>query len=239
MKTRTFIIGLFCLMATVSRGQEFSIRTTEITADEVIVHYDLLDTTRNRTYTVFVYSSRDNFLTPLTKLSGDVGIEVRPGVNRRIVWSSKEELGATFDGEVELEIRGRVYIPFIRFEGFQEISVRKRTVPFLVKWSGGTRQNILDFQLWRGNKLVYTFPNIPNAYEYKLVIPRSVRPGEDYYLRITDTKNKEQVVTTPKFIVKRKIPLLVKVLPVLGVGYLAYVLTKKEPDVAEAPGPPN
>jgi len=226
-------------MATVSRGQEFSIRTTEITADEVIVHYDLLDTTRNRTYTVFVYSSRDNFLTPLTKLSGDVGIEVRPGVNRRIVWSSKEELGATFDGEVELEIRGRVYIPFIRFEGFQEISVRKRTVPFLVKWSGGTRQNILDFQLWRGNKLVYTFPNIPNAYEYKLVIPRSVRPGEDYYLRITDTKNKEQVVTTPKFIVKRKIPLLVKVLPVLGVGYLAYVLTKKEPDVAEAPGPPN
>lgn len=243
MKTKAFIIaGFLCLTAAASKAQEFTIKSIELTAEQVIVYYDLVDTTKNRTYTVFVYSSRDNFLAPLTKLSGDVGMEVKPGKNRRVVWSSKEELGAAFDGDVELEIRGRVYVPFIRFEGFEDIAVRKRTVPFLVKWSGGSRQNILDFQLWRGEKLVYTFPNVPNAYEYKLVIPRSVKPGDDYYLKIADTKNKEQVVVTPKFIVKRKIPLVAKVVTLLGLGYLTYVLTKgpeEIPDVKEAPGPPN
>lgn len=223
------------------QAQDFTIRKVEINPEHIVLHYDLLDTTRNRTYTVFVYSSRDNFLAPLTKVTGDAGIEVKPGANRKIYWNAREELGHHFDGDVELEIRGRLYIPFIRFEGFQEVDVRKRTVPFLVKWSGGTRQNILDFQLWRGDKLVYTFPNIPNAFEYKLSIPGSVKPGKGYYLKISDTKNKEQVVYTSKFDLKRRVPLLLKVLPLMGVGYLSYHLLSVDTGnkwLDEPPGTP-
>src|SRR6267142_1510893 len=124
-------------------AQDFSITLVELTPESLVVHYDLADTTRNRTYTVSMYSSSNNFLTPLTKATGDIGLQVKPGINRRIVWDAKGELGGLFDGEVELEIKGRIYVPFLRFEGFQAIEVKKRATPFLVKWSGGSRQNIL------------------------------------------------------------------------------------------------
>ncbi len=241
----TVLMAMFLLQGQRTVAQTFEVRSIEINTEGLILHYDLLDTTRNRTYTVNVYSSHDSFLAPLTKVTGDAGLEVRPGFNRRIVWDAKSELGATFDGDVELEIKARVFVPFLRFEGFQTIEIRKRTVPFLVKWSGGSRQNILDFQLWQNGKKVYTFPNIPNTGEYRLTIPSSVRPGHDYYLRIADSKNTDQVVMTSKFTVKRKIPVALKLLPLLGAGYLAYSLgqgssgPQETPPIDPAPGVPK
>jgi hypothetical protein len=227
------------------QAQEFTIKQVELTSDQVLLHYDLLDTTKNRTYTIHVYSSRDNFLAPLTKVSGDAGLEVKPGLNRKVTWNSKEELGPAFEGNVALEIRGRVYIPFIRFEGFEDVTVRKRKVPFIVKWSGGTRQNILNFQLYnKEDKLVADFPNAPNDSEYKITIPTSVKPGEGYYFKISDTKNSELVVITSKFDVKRKVPLALKAIPVLAVGGLIYFLASGSgngaPEVETPPTtPPN
>ena len=220
-------------------AQEFAIKMVEMTADQVILHYDLIDTTRNRTYTIYVYSSRDDFLTPLTKLSGDAGLEVKPGLHKKIVWNSKEELGATFEGDIDLEIRGRVYIPFIHLVGFEDAKVRKRKVPFIVKWSGGSRQNILNFQLYKGEKLVHTFPNAPNESQYKITIPTSVKPGKDYYFKISDSKNSEQVVITSKFDVKRKIPLVLKAIPIAGIGVLIYFLTGSDNEPKDLEGPPT
>jgi hypothetical protein len=175
----------------------------------------------------------------LEKISGDAGLEVKPGANRRIVWDSKEELGSMFNKGVQLEIRGHVYVPFIRFDGFDQIKVRKRTVPFLVKWSGGTRQNILDFELYKEEKLVYSFPNVPNSYEYKLVIPASVKPGGDYHLKVSDTKNKDQVVNTGIFSIKRRYSLALKAVPVVIAGGLVYFLTSGNKSPKEKPGPPD
>ncbi|HZY81943.1 MAG TPA: Ser-Thr-rich GPI-anchored membrane family protein [Cyclobacteriaceae bacterium] len=234
------LIGI-CLAVNLS-AQDFAIKKMEVTPDQVIIHYDLVDTTRNRTYSVFLYSSVDNFLSPVTKVFGDLGIEVRPGLNKKISWNSKEELGPNFNGEVSLEVRGRMYVPFIRFDGFEDVPVRKRKTPFIVKWSGGTRQNILNFQLYKGEKLVHTFPNAPNENEYKLEIPMSVRPGDGYYFRIADSKNRDQVVITPQFQIKRKYPLVLQALPVGVVGAVAFLLIAREkgPDYVDAAPPaPN
>lgn len=240
--------GLFLVLVTVAGtyAQEFAIKTVELTNDLVVVHYDLVDTAKSRTYSVFVYSSRDNFLAPLSKISGDAGIEVTPGLNRKISWRVREELGNDFNGEVALEIRGRVFVPFIRFVGFEDVEVRKRKTPFIVKWNGGTRQNILNFQLYKkstsGDRLIHTFPNAPNENEYKLELPTSVRPGTDYYFRISDSKNKDQVVLTPTFSVKRKIPLVFKLLPLVVMGATEPVwiklFVKDDNFLEEAPGPP-
>ena len=224
------------LVSMSSLAQEFSIKQVEMQGDQLALHYDLIDTVKNHTYSIYVYSSKDNFLNALEKISGDAGLEVKPGRNRKIVWNAKEELGATFAGEVELEIRGRVYIPFIRFEGFQDVEVRKRGVPFLVKWSGGTRQNILNFQLYQDGKLRHTFPNAPNNAEQKITIPTTVKPGNGYYFRISDTKNKDQVVITPSFEVKRKYPLALKAVPILLIGGAIYFLFPDPlPDPIEGP----
>lgn len=237
MKKRLQVFLLpFLALSYEASAQEFSIKQIEVRSDRLTLHYDLIDTVKDHTYSVYVYSSKDNFLSPLEKISGDAGLEVRPGANRKIIWNAKEELGPTFTGEVALEIRGRVYIPFIRFEGFKDVEARKRGVPFLVKWSGGTRQNILNFQLYQGEKLKHTFPNAPNNSEHRITIPASIKPGKGYYFRITDTKNKDQMVITPQFEVKRRYPLALKVIPVLLVGGAIYfLLPDPGPDPIEGP----
>lgn len=235
---RTQFLIFFIFLTRLVSAQDVTIQSIELTAEQVVLHYDLIDTTKNRTYTIFLYSSKDNYLAPLGKVSGDVGIEVKPGMNKRIAWSAREELGTSFVGDVDLEIRGRVYIPFIRFDSFDQVKVRKRGVPFLVKWAGGTRQNILNFELMRGEKLVYTFPNVPNAFEYKLTIPKNTKPGNGYSLRVSDTRNKDQVVTTSTFTIKSRIPLLVKAVPILALGGLVYVIATKPSGSSDKPDPP-
>lgn len=228
--------------ATTSKAQDFSIKFAELSENGVVVYYDLIDTVKERTYSIYVYSSRDNFLAPLKELSGDQGLEVKPGKNKKIAWNAKQELGATFNGAVELEIRGRVYVPFLRFQGFEHVPVYKRKTPFIVKWAGGTRQNILNFQLYKGEKLVHTFPNAPNESQYTIEIPNTVKPGTGYFFRISDTKNKEQVVVTPQFTVKRKIPLIVKAIPLAIIGFVAYKLfsgSKGNDELDLPPGAPE
>lgn len=222
-------------------AQEFTIRKTEISGESIIIHYDLIDTVKSRTYTVSVYSSRDNFLSPLQKVKGDQGLEVRPGAQKRIVWSAKEELGATFRGDVELEIRGRVYIPFVKFNGFQEEQVIKRGKPVIMTWSGGTRQNILNFSIYRGDKYIDVIPNVANSGSYELTLPKSIKPGKGYYFLVSDSKNKDQVMRTPTFIVKRKIPLALQAAPIVLIGGAAYLLTrpKGNDDLEEPSGPPG
>lgn len=221
-------------------AQEFSITRFELAGDKLIVSYNLVDTVKNRNYTVSLYSSKDNFLNPVQKVSGDAGLEIAPGLNKKIVWNAKEELGANFEGKVAVEIRGRLYVPFVKFLGFEDYKVRKRGVPFVITWSGGTRQNVLNFDLYNGDTKVWTQAGIGNTGNYEMTIPKSVKPGSNYRFRISDSKNKDEIVYTDKFIIKRKIPLLVQMIPLVGVAAGAYFLTgdkEKKNGIASPPCP--
>lgn len=227
------------MLSLMSNAQEFYINKLEITSENLIIHYDLVDTAKNRTYTVNVFSSKDNFLSPMQKMKGDVGLEVKPGNNRRIVWASKEELGSSFNGDIELEIRGRVYIPFIRFDGFQDGQVFKRGRAKSITWSGGTRQNILNFALYKGDTYVDVIPNVANSGSYDLILPTSIKPGSGYYFMVSDSKNKDQVMKTNQFKVKRKVPLLLKVLPVALIAAVVPSLAGGSSNSSELGGPPE
>lgn len=220
MKAKRYylIVASFCAAGLSARAQEFTIKKVEITPEALSVYYDLIDTARAHVYTVTVFSSKDNFLNPLQKVKGDVGLEVRPGLNRKVVWNAKEELGPSFKGEVELEVRGRVYVPFIKFNDFSEGRAFKRGKATAITWAGGTRQNILNFRLYKGEELVTVIPNIANSGNHELTIPISVKPGSGYHFVVADSKNRDQMMITPKFTVRRKVPLLVKVVPMALLG---------------------
>ena len=221
-------------------AQEFTIKDVEMTADGIALHYDLLDTTKNRFYTVHVFTSKDDFLNPVTKVKGDVGLEVRPGPNRKILWDPKE-FGADFRGDIEIEIRGKVHIPFVQFTNLKDFKAFKRTKPTTLTWTGGTRQNILNFNLYKDEELVTVISNVANSGNYNMVIPRSVKPGNGYYFLVADSKNKDQVMKTSEFSVKPRVRLIFKILPVVALGGLVYVLLPEpEPDPLEDPfGPPE
>jgi len=238
MKKILIILNLM-LVAMGACAQEFNMKRFELAGDQLLLYYDLLDTAKNRSYTVHVYSSRDNYLNPLQKLSGDVGLEVKPGMNKKITWNAKEELGAEFEGNVAIEVRGKLYIPFVRMSGFDDTQVRKRGVPFMMTWSGGTRQNVLNFDLYKGAEKVWTQAGVGNTGKYEMTIPKNVKPGEGYRFKISDSKNRDDVVYTGDFAIKRKVPLLLKMIPVVAVAGGAYFLlqSNETPDIGDAPCP--
>lgn len=220
-------------------AQEFHVKRLEAAQGKINIYFDLIDTLA-RGYTINVYSSRDNFIAPLQKITGDVGLEVKPGLSRKIVWDATAELGPDFDGKVALEVRGRAYIPFVRFDRFEEYKALKRGKTYMINWTGGTPQNILHFELYKGEKKVgVNFTDVANTGKYKMTLPKSVKPGKDYTFKITDTKNKDEIVYTGKFAVKPKVPLMVKALPVLGVGALVYLLTSGDSGPKNIPDPVN
>ena len=203
------------------QAQELSVKRMELNGDNVIVHFALLDSLAGRTYSVNLYSSRDNFVNPLTLISGDAGMDVKPGVERKVVWNAKQELGALFDGKVAIELRAKVYIPFLRFDSFTKI---KRGKPTQVTWRGGTPQHILNFELWRKGQRILTIPNVPNAGHTQMEIPASVKKGRGYTFKIVESKNKDLAIQTLPFAVKPKHPFLVKVIPFIAIGGAFYAL---------------
>lgn len=236
-------VVLFCITSTAVISQDIIIRRIELEADKVSLFYDLKDTTRGRFYTLNLYSSRDNFINPLTKATGDLGLEVVPGSNRKIEVNAKEEFGATFEGKVAFELRAKVYIPFIRLEGFNDYKKFKRGKPYEIHWSGGRPQNVLNFELYKGDSKVHTFSNIANGGKYVMIFPPDTKPGDNYRFKISDTKNKDEIVNTKEFSVKPKIPLALKLVPFVAVSAGLYFILKpkdKCPDcLPEFPLPEN
>lgn len=236
---KNLFVFVLVLVTLKSIAQDFSIKKVEQSADKIFVYYDLLDTVAGHTYTMSLFYSKDNFISALQKVRGDVGLEVRPGANKVIEWSAKEELGADFkEGDISLEVKGRLYIPFIRFDG--DYSVFKRGKKYELTWTGGTQQNILNFDLYQDKEKITSFPNIANVGHYTLVIPTSVPPGRNFRFRISDSKNKDQVVNTASFSIVRKVKLVYKVVPPVVIGLAAYLfIQSNQPKPLEGPPTPD
>jgi len=65
-------------------------------------------------------------------------------------------------------------------------------------------------ELFKGNQRVQGEMSHPNNGSYTLSIPSNAKPGKDYRLKLTDTKNSNDVVFTPFFKVAPKVPTAVK-----------------------------
>ncbi|MEQ9217916.1 MAG: hypothetical protein RLO17_07740 [Cyclobacteriaceae bacterium] len=239
MKNRIIYLISMMLMGLNSMAQQFDITIIEQTQDNLIVHYDLLDTTQDRTYSIYLYLLTDSTIAPVKEVIGDVGLEVRPGINNRIIWNARKELGSDFKGKIELEVRGKVYVPFIEFEGFPENQVLKRGKSYTFAWSGRSSSNILEFKLYRGEELKAVLPEVANTGDANIEMPTSIKPGK-YRFYITDSRNKDQEVHSPVFIVKPRVPFLLKVVPlVIAGGVATYFITREEQKKpSDVEGPP-
>jgi hypothetical protein len=239
---RWILIALFgvCVFG-FTQGQNIEIRSFQQTGETLVVSYDLLDTIEGRSYSIRMYSSVDGFINPLEHVAGDIGLEVKPGRGKTISWQLLKELPPGFDGKVAIEIRGRLFLPFINTNAINQYKVFKRKREYNITWGGGTPQNILNFDLYHGDKKVHTFPNIANVGHYSMILPVHIQPGKGFRFRISDAKNKDEVVYSGEFKVKRKVPLLLKAIPIamIGGGIYYLVTMKKENDDLGDPDKPG
>lgn len=223
---KLLFIPIGVMLTFAASAQEFTIKKMELDGDRINIYYDLIDTTANRTYTVNLYSTIDNYTSPLLKVSGDQGLEVKPGINRKIVWNAKEEMG-DYEGKIGFEIKGKAYVPFIKFKGFKDQRVRKRGVKFDMLWTGGRVNSLLNFELYRNGKFVAApGTNVPASLgKVAIVIPLSVKTGNNYQFKITDSKNKDDIVFTETFRVRPKYPFILKAGVLAAIGAGVYFIT--------------
>ncbi len=206
----------------VAGAQTVSIKKIELAGEKVIVHYDLEDSNPNNEYKLDLYASKDNFIAPLTKVKGNVGPEVKPGLDRKIEWNIIEEYGP-YKGKLSLEIKGKVYIPFVKLQNFNTSKSYKRGSNNNLGWKPGNN-NPINIELFKGGQRVAGDMNMPNNGSHTLYIPSKAKPGKDYRLKITDSRNSEDIIYTDYFKVKPKVPLLLKLLPVFAIGGAAATL---------------
>ncbi|MCB0490346.1 MAG: hypothetical protein KDC99_17845 [Cyclobacteriaceae bacterium] len=222
-------------------GQQVLITNVRLAGDNVVLSYNLSDEKIERRYALHLYTSGDNYIQPLQLVSGDIGIDISVGDNKEVIWNAKEELGDDYSGDLALELKGTVYIPFIYLDGFDDYKVFKRSKPYDVTWSGGRGDNVLSFELYKNDRKIKVFEERPNVGNSTIVIGTDVKPGRGYRLKISDSRNKDEVIFTDYFRVARRIPLVLKIGALVGVGTLVTVLSQsdKQEPIIEAPPKPN
>lgn len=239
MTPKSSLTILVILLSYIASGQELSITSVAKQGETIIITYDLVDDVDHK-YTLSLYASNDNYVQPLEFVTGDIGIDVAVGGSKKVLWDAKKELGNDFKGNVKLELKGKLYIPFVELTDFENLESFKRGRPYNLTWTAGRGNDVLTIDLYNAKEeIVHTFTNVANVGEYELVVPKDIKPGKDYRMRIRDQKNIEDVVYTPTFSVKRKIPFILQAMvggAVGGAGYL--ILTSAEP-VSSSPEESN
>lgn len=227
-------------------AQTVIIKKVELAGDKVNIYFDLEDSNTSHEFSLNLFASRDNFTVPLAKVKGDVGQEIKPGQNKKIEWRIVEEYGG-YKGKLALEIKGKVYVPFVKFQNFDTEQSYKRGNSYNLGLRAGNT-NPIHVELYKGSERISGEMNHPNNGSYTLSIPSSAKLGSDYRLKITDSRNNEDVVYSPTFRVKPKIPTVVKLMvPVALIGGAVVVLggSKKDtgsssaPDITLPPFPGN
>lgn len=238
MKVILSVLGAL-LIGSSLYSQNVLIRKVELAGEQIIVHYDLEDSNPQNEYKLDLYASKDNFAVPLSKVSGDIGGEVKPGTNKKVAWSVREEIG-NYKGRIALEVRGKVYVPFAKLQNSVAKSY-KRGKSYSINWKSGNT-NPVHLELYKGGQRIAGDMNIPNNGGHTFYIPPSAKSGGDYRIKMTDSKNTDDIVYSPIFKVKPKLPLLLKIAPVLAIGGAAAALaggSKGETAIELPPLPSN
>lgn len=240
---RNPILAIVCsLVTTAACAQTVQNVRAAFDGERVQITYDLNYADASQKFKVAFYSSQDNFTHPLTLLTGDVGDEVAPGRDRKVVWFAKDVLPPDFDQEITFKIR--VTLPDAAKLSLKplEKTVVKRGTTMVVSWIGGAPTDQVTIELLKDGQLQERVAeNIVNAHEYRWLIPKKLKTDEGYSLRIANPNKIGDETTTQAFIVKPRVSMLVKLLPVV-VGAGVYLLLPDGPSpppagLEDLPGP--
>jgi hypothetical protein len=220
---KKLLLLMFLLPTGLLWAQKVTVKKVELAGEKIIVHYDLEDSNPNNEYQISLYSSQSNFATALTKVKGDVGSEIKPGTDRKIEWSVKEELGP-YKGKLSLEVRGKQFASVAKFTNITTNTKMKRGKSHTITWKPGST-NPVSIEFLNGGQQISAQLNQPNSGSYNLYIPKSQSKGKGYLIRITDSKSTENIATSQPFKVTPKVSFLVKTLPVLAIGGAAAALS--------------
>ena len=119
----------------------------------------------------------------------------------------------------------------------------KRGNAIQVRWTGGNPEDEYALDLFDGRFHYRHVGELKNSGTYPWIIPMDVKPGKEYKFKLTNTNDFGEYAFSRTFIVKRRVPVAVWIVPgALVVGGAVYFLffhgEEEEPDLP-APIEPN
>ena len=222
-------IGIF--LFTASFGQTFQNVRKRIDEDKIIIIYDLISVDLGSRVKVRLYSSHNNFETPLENLTGDIGF-VMPGPNRRITWYAGDLIQMA--DSITFEFKGEIVygLKFINPAPNQNL---KRGRTHTIQWEGGIISDTLTLSLLTPDDELKVLYQTCTKNSFEWTIPDDFKIGSGYTLRMLNSGN----VIEHRFAIKRKIPIGWYAAPVVGilVGIIAAGGGSDDNGLPDAPSP--
>lgn len=236
-----FLIIFFSFLGANAQSIQ-NVRASPLQDGKVTVTYDIVDAKANQKFVIELYGSHNNFSSPLTEVTGDVGKDIFGGPGRKIIWSASNELG-DFKGEINFRVKGHVIVIAAAFAfkfPVEGSSIRRGKTTDL-KWEGGTSGQNIKLELYKGSVKVSAIAETKNTGIYNWPVPKNLAKG-DYVVKLSSGS---ETVNSKTFAVKPKVPLLLKALPLLAVGGVVAALGGggggpkpiTSSDLPAAPGP--
>ena len=92
VKKNKIVIFIFVLLSIKSFGQQVDITSTEQKGEQIYIRYNLQGSEGKYEIKLFVKGSNSSYWsTPLTHVSGDVGLNQTRGTNKLIIWDVLNE----------------------------------------------------------------------------------------------------------------------------------------------------
>jgi hypothetical protein len=217
-------VGLFisicCCLEVGCFGQAIENVKARLEGENLVVTYDLLNGTANDKFAVSLRSSHNNFATALAQLSGNVGDNVFPGKNRRVVWAVKNELPSDFDADIVIKVTASLLALPLTVQPLAQNTVKKGQ-SIALRWQGGRSTDKIDISLFKNGVPQEQLANgISNSKQFQYTVPSALK-GSGYSFKIS-TANRE--VVTGAFKVKSKTKTIFIIVPVAIIGAAAVFL---------------
>ena len=213
---------LFILLACASYAQRIDNLTTVLAGENIEITFDLIDDAGGQTFDVQLFSSHNNYTTPLLYVSGDIGEEVSPGTGKKVIWEAKKELG-NYKGEIYLEIRGIVTPPFVRILTPNAADKFKPGKTTEIRWDSDVTGNI-RIDLYEGRNRISTIATTQNTGRFNWTLSKKLSKGDNYRLVFTSDSKPGKRVDSKQFVVAKGIPIWLVVAGVAVVGGIVGVI---------------
>ena len=162
---------------------------------------------------------------------------LKPELINLLIGISVKSLVA-FEGELNFEVRAELTFTPISMV-FPENTTLKRGKEHFITWKGTNSNENVDIQLLKDGRKIATIGHTLNDGQYEWEIPYSIKPGKGYSVKISSTSS-SQSDTGSEFTIHRKVPLLVKLIPLAIITPVVIQLTEEEPvEPVYLPSPPN
>jgi Ser-Thr-rich glycosyl-phosphatidyl-inositol-anchored membrane family len=229
----SFMVCFFGLVA--AQGQSIqNIKAVPAENSIITITYDIVGAKPEQKFQVSLYGSHNNYRTPITLASGDIGKNITGGIGKKIIWDGSSDL-RNHKGELNFQVKAEIMaMPFSMKIPANGEKVR-RGKGMNIEWEGGKITQNVRLELFEGAEFKSLIAETSNSGQFTWNIPSNQRKGY-YIIKLVAGPDS---VTSAEFGIKSRIPVIVYPIAAVGVGAAVVIILTGGSKNKGLPGPPE